>query len=92
MLLFSCSSNENINLTEIQQEGQQLYSRYCVQCHGYSGDKGFGGAAKLTLSKLDKDVEFEVIAKGRGKMPAQRAHISDNEIRAIIEYLDILKQ
>ena len=49
-------------------DGKEIYLTYCKSCHGKKGSSGFGGAAKLTKSKMELDERIEIIANGKGRM------------------------
>lgn len=81
---------------------QQLYESKCKSCHGKAGE-GNAAMAKalkvdpsvLTLNKkLEKtDVELVVFIKdGKGKMPAFKAKLTDDQIKGLVEYIRTLSK
>ena len=72
-------------------DGAALYKRYCALCH----DAGIGGAPKLTeranwALRFKGGVEPMVasVIKGKGTMPPRAGtKLTDEELRAVVEYL-----
>ena len=73
-----------------------IYSRQCVSCHGRDGRgrtrKGRQTKARdMTNASWQDDVSderlFNSISNGRGKMPAFRKKISENDIDALVAYI-----
>jgi len=78
----------------------QVYSQYCVSCHGRNG------AAQTRRGKTNharnlKDAEwqarvsderiFNSIMNGKGKMPGYSKKLSEQEIDALVSYVRSLK-
>lgn len=72
--------------------GEQVYMQQCNLCHGSNGDLGASGASFLSQSKLDLQQRIEIITNGRNKMMAYSGLLSEEEIKAVAEYLDTLKK
>lgn len=78
-----------------QSEVAKLYKTNCVLCHAAdgSGSTPSGkalGAKDLASSEAQKksDAELtEVIAKGKGKMPAFRAKLKPDDIKQLVVYI-----
>jgi len=73
-----------------------IYSRECVSCHGRDGRgrtrKGRQTHARdMTRAEWQDDVSderlFNSISNGRGKMPAFRKKISENDIEALVAHV-----
>lgn len=72
--------------------GEQVYKQQCNLCHGSNGDLGASGASFLSQSKLDLQQRIEIITNGRNKMMAYSGLLSEEEIKAVAEYLETLKK
>lgn len=73
-----------------------IYNRQCVSCHGRDGRgrtrKGRQTKARdMTDASWQDDISderlFNSISNGRGKMPAFRKKISENDIDALVAYI-----
>ena len=78
-----------------QSDVAKVYKTNCVLCHAAdgSGNSSSGkalGAKDLASNEVQKktDAELtEVIAKGRGKMPAFGAKLKPDDIKQLIAYI-----
>jgi mono/diheme cytochrome c family protein len=93
--LFTVLSAGNTNEAAAADAGT-IYSRQCVSCHGRDGRgrtrKGRRTHARdMTNASWQDDVSderlFNSISNGRGKMPAFRKKISENDIDALVAYV-----
>lgn len=66
-------------------DGAVVYATNCASCHGKNAE-GAGGPA-LKPTSLSFDEMYQVIADGRGRMPAFRGRIAESEVRAVIAFL-----
>jgi mono/diheme cytochrome c family protein len=77
--------------------GQALYERDCAMCHGIDGEASrIGrGAVDLNDPEWQRRTSIEqierVIAEGQGQMPAWESRFSEEEIRAVAEYVKSLR-
>jgi len=85
----STSSTEN---TMPSVSGKEIYSAYCVRCHGEDGKMGAMGAADLSVSKLNEDITSQIIKAGKGAMPGFDGQISDEQAAAVSEYIETLRK
>lgn len=65
---------------------QTIYVQLCATCHGQDGAKGTSGAANLTISQLSLKDRMQVIANGRGLMPAFGEQLSEQELEQVAAY------
>ena len=81
---------------EAAADAATIYNRQCVSCHGRDGRgrtrKGRQTRARdVTDAAWQDDVSderlFNSINNGRGKMPAFRKKISENDIDALVAYV-----
>jgi mono/diheme cytochrome c family protein len=82
-------------------DGQKLYMRICIQCHGPDGTGQMMRAmypkiGDLTSSELhgrmSDDQIAQLIKTGRDKMPPLGGALSDEQIKAIISYVRTLQR
>lgn len=50
-----------------ENSGGELYSAYCIKCHGDDGKLGMMGARDLSVTMLDHEGIKNIIANGRGR-------------------------
>ena len=93
--LFTVLGAGNTNEAAAADAGT-IYSRQCVSCHGRDGRgrtrRGRQTHARdMTNASWQDDVSderlFNSISNGRGKMPAFRKKISENDIDALVAYV-----
>lgn len=88
LLLWGCSSESGTN--EVKS-GLDIYKSRCMTCHGTDGRMGMNGAKELPSSPLSLEQRIEVVANGRNIMPAFKGIMSDEEIKAVVEFTMTLK-
>ena len=93
--LFTVLGAGNTNEAAAADAGT-IYSRQCVSCHGRDGRartrKGRQTRARdMTDASWQDDVSderlFNSISNGRGKMPAFRKKVSENDIDTLVAYI-----
>lgn len=93
--LFTVLGAGNTNEAAVA-DAATIYNRQCVSCHGRDGRgrtrKGRQNHARdMTSASWQDDVSderlFNSINNGRGKMPAFRKKISENDIDALVAYV-----
>ena len=81
--------------TRAQGDTVAIFKKNCVLCHAEdgSGNSPSGKALKakdLRSAEVQKQTDAEltdVIAKGRGKMPAFAAKLSSETIKSLVDYV-----
>ena len=82
-------------------ETDTLFIKNCSSCHGNDGraktfKAKFNHAQDLTKPKWQASITdehmFLSILKGKGKMPAFRKKLSENDIGALVTYVRMLKR
>ena len=76
------------------QAGQDTYKAKCQSCHGATGmaDSGAGKAMKVKpvsdpeVKKMSAADMIAVTTDGKGKMPAYKGKLTDEQIKAAVEY------
>lgn len=68
--------------------GQEIYEQICSRCHGGDLGGGVGPALGADSDAAARDDGFwtQTITRGRGRMPAFRSTLSDEQIQRVIEY------
>lgn len=82
------ATNDQYNL---KVHGAALYTAQCIVCHGADGKASFSGAKDLTLSTKSTDEIIELIKKGKNTMPKMANIYSDEELKALAEYVKSLR-
>lgn len=89
------------NTNEAAADAATIFNRRCVSCHGRDGRgrtrKGRQTHARdMTDASWQDDVSderlFNSISNGRGKMPAFRKKISENDIDALVAHVRRLRR
>lgn len=74
------SSQQNI------AEGQSVFQKYCVVCHGRDGKMQANGAKDLTLSQMPLKDRVALIKSGKNLMASFNGILSPDEIEAAAQY------
>ena len=85
--------------TAFAADGAAVYKAKCQMCHGPYGDASSGMAKSMGLKPLNSaDVQktsatdmTALVTNGKGKMPAFKGKLSDEEISAAVSYVKSLK-
>lgn len=76
----------------LMAEGAIVYYQNCVFCHGTDGKKMYRNAPDLTRSLMNEDAMIQSVREGsKGKMPAYLLTISDQNIAAVVKYVNSLR-
>jgi mono/diheme cytochrome c family protein len=67
-------------------DGEALYGKNCMLCHGEDGKLGASGATDISKTELDIQGIKEVILNGKGNMAA--VHVSETEAEMIADYVN----
>ena len=86
-------------LAAFAADGAAVYKAKCASCHGADGkgETSIGKSMKLkSLAAADvqktSDADLtKVISDGKGKMPAYKAKLSADEIKALVAFIRSLK-
>ncbi len=68
-------------------DGAATFTAKCKMCHGAGGEKNFTDIA----SKSEADL-VKITTDGKGKMPAYKGKLSDDDIKAVVAYIKTLKK
>ena len=81
-------------------DGAAVFTGKCAMCHGKggAGDTGMGksmGLKDLGSADVQKASDADLaklIADGKGKMPAYKGKLSDDEIKNVVTFIRTLKK
>jgi len=79
--------NANDNAYDVLDHGQQVYLRYCVNCHGPNGDRQGSGSAVLAASKLNREQIHKLLNEGKKAMPSYQKLLTEDEKNAVSSYV-----
>jgi len=76
------------------QSGEATYKAKCAMCHGATGmaDTGAGKSMKIRpvndpdVKKMTREEMITLTTNGKGKMPAFKGKLSDDEIKAAVDH------
>lgn len=71
-------------------EGQFIFAKSCVNCHGADGKMGGSGAMDLSASVLSAEEAQAVIRKGRNAMPGYK-DLTDEQVSSVAQYIQQFK-
>ena len=95
--IVACQSNDSpiavptTKEVKLARGGKEVFSMYCVACHGADGKMAFSGATDLSASTLDLDTRILQITYGKGVMNAFKKIISEDEIKNVALYIEELR-
>ncbi len=76
---------------DIIVHGKAVFVTNCAKCHGEDGKAGINGASNLTASLCENRGLIGIIKHGRKLMPAYKDLLSEQEIKAVAEYVKTLR-
>ena len=85
--------------TAFAADGAAVFKAKCAMCHGADGSASTGMGKSMGLKPLgspevqkmsDADMTA-LVTNGKGKMPAFKGKLSDDEIGAVVKYVHTLK-
>ena len=91
-LILACAEKKkSTSGTEGVVDGQQVYKKYCILCHGADGKLGVNGAKDITVSKLTLAERIDQIKKGKNTMTPFEGILSEEQMKAVATYSMTLK-
>lgn len=84
------SSSSETSTTTVN--GKELYTSNCIKCHGDDGKAAVAGAYDLSVSTLDLNAKMAVIKNGKETMTPFGGILNDEQIKAVAEYIEMLKK
>ena len=86
MLLYLGSCGDSSAQSGDLALGEEVYTKYCVLCHGDDGKKEFNGAKDITVSELTYKERVILVKEGRNLMTPFNGILSDEEIEAVAAF------
>ena len=68
--------------------GQEQWEGVCAKCHGPGGEGGVGPRVSGSPTLTDAEGLEDIVRNGRGDMPPVGSHWSDEQMDALIAYLE----
>jgi len=93
-LLSGCVLALALPTIAVAQSGADLYKAKCAGCHGADGTKSMMGSKPLNGADVQKMSEADIagaITNGKGKMPAYKGKLSDDQIKDLAKFVKSLK-
>ena len=98
-VLAACFALGGPTLALAQSGAGAIYTSKCQVCHGADGRGNTPAGQKLStpdfhspqVAKMSDAELFEIIKKGKGKMPAYDIKLTDGQIKEQIVYMRLLK-
>lgn len=87
---FNQGKEEDKNEVSVD-EGLKVYENNCLSCHGAEGSGGHNGP-NLQDINMDKEQIIKQIKNGSGNMPGFEGTLTEEEIKAVTEYIRSLSE
>ena len=71
---------------EALANGKETFGKFCVACHGATGNMALNGAKKFGESVLTLEERIAVITNGRNMMTPYKGILSEEEIKNVAAY------
>lgn len=84
-----------LTVTSAFAGGAETYKAKCAMCHGADGKGGKLAPMDLGGADVQKGSDADltnIIAKGKGKMPAYESKLSADEIKGTVQFIRSLKK
>jgi mono/diheme cytochrome c family protein len=85
LFVLACGGN-NANNGNASVDGEAIYKKNCVVCHGIDGKLGLNGSKDLTVSQVTEAERIVQITKGKNTMTPFEGILSAEEIKAVAAY------
>ncbi len=72
-------------------EGEQIYKKYCILCHGADGKLGVNGAKDMTISILTLEERMALVKKGKNTMTPFEGILNEEQIKSVAAYSMTIK-
>jgi len=71
--------------------GKKLFKKWCIACHGITGDMEVNGAKDLGKSVLSLEERVEIISNGKGLMTPFSGLLLEEEILQLAKYVETFR-
>ncbi len=90
VVIVACAQKSS-DSTSAEPDGQAIYKKYCILCHGADGKLGLNGAKDITQTILTEAEVIELVKNGKNTMTPFKGILTDEEIKAVVAYTRTLK-
>ena len=91
-LILACAGKEKTTSGIVSvAEGEKVFKKYCILCHGADGKLGVNGAKDLTVCKLTLEERETQIKKGKNTMTPFEGILTEEQIKSVAAYSMTLK-
>lgn len=92
-IVSACENGQKATKVGSPDEGEIVYRKYCISCHGEKGNSKIGNAADLSTSRISSDSIRRVILYGntKGMGPYKMIIKNDTTLNALVEYVKTLR-
>ena len=91
-LIIACAGKENTKAdNKGTVDGQLVYKKYCVLCHGADGNMGVNGSKDINASILTLEERKVLIREGKNLMTPFKGVLTEEEIHAVSAYTMTMK-
>ena len=83
------AASVEMSLDDLMSEGEAVYNRQCLACHGAQGEGGVGNAiagSAVALGDISKHLDVGIKGVAGTAMQAFGAQLTDVEMAAVITY------
>lgn len=85
--VFACGGGNGSQVSEEDlAKGKETFGKFCVACHGSTGDMALNGAKKFGESTLNLDERVSVITNGRNMMTPYKGILTEAQIKEVAAY------
>jgi mono/diheme cytochrome c family protein len=86
-----------LSASAFAQNGADLFKTKCAMCHGADGSKANAAMGIKPLSGADVQKQSDAdlnaaITNGKGKMPAYKGKLTDEQIKSLVAHVRTLKK
>lgn len=90
--VIACASKESSSSgAPSVAEGEQVFKKYCIICHGADGKLGVNGAKDLSVCKFTLEERENQIKKGKNAMTPFEGVLNETQIKSVASYTMTLK-
>jgi len=86
------SSTDKSSSDAGNRKGKLVYKQYCVICHGADGTLAVSGATDLSTSTVTLEERIDQITNGKGLMTPYKDILSQEQIKAVAEFIEELRK
>ena len=92
IVILACANTEKPSTSVVSAaEGEKIYKKYCILCHGSDGKLGLNGAKDITSSKLTLEERTMQVTKGKNTMTPFEGILTSDQIKSVAMYSMTLK-